>query len=309
MKKFIFIFLILFIITGCEATYTIDIDSDFNENLVVVPNGSEELQNMINYKYVHPAYYDEENYEMDDYDSTSDPYSDDSFFEDLSDNEVFTQAPIKRYNKLMTDRLYYSYTFKDEYQDSFIANYSSGIFSSITSSNSNSYSSISASDFAFIFEEYPALDRITINIKTTKNVISNDADKVSGNTYTWIVSKNNPGRRINITYTDDRYYTQTETNYDFDEFNSSILNILNSNINPDTDDTSDLEEGESKIVNPNNGGGTINPDNSNNDSSSNKTNNNKSSNVVLYVLYTLFFGLIFGIIILRTFKNNIKIKK
>ena len=100
MKKFIFIVLILFIITGCEANYTIDIDSDFNENLVVVPNGSEELQNMINYKYVHPAYYDEENYEMDDYDSTSDPYSDDSFFEDLSDNEVFTQAPIKRYNKL-----------------------------------------------------------------------------------------------------------------------------------------------------------------------------------------------------------------
>ena len=50
MKKFIFIFLILFIITGCEATYTIDIDSDFNENLVVVPNGSEELQNMINYE-------------------------------------------------------------------------------------------------------------------------------------------------------------------------------------------------------------------------------------------------------------------
>ena len=31
MKKIVYLFIALFIITGCEATYTIDIDDNYNE--------------------------------------------------------------------------------------------------------------------------------------------------------------------------------------------------------------------------------------------------------------------------------------
>lgn len=320
MKKCIYLLFILFIVTGCEATYTIDIDRDFNENLIVTPNGSEELNKIFEKKYIYPAYYDEDNYEDNDYDSTDglnidelDPNEvDDDFFEDFTgDNEdPVIEEPVKRYNALITDKLYYYYTFKDDYQDSFIANYATSDFTAINSSSANSYSSISASDFSFIFNEYPELDKITINIRTSKNVVSNNADKVNGSTYTWVVTKNNPGRRIKITYSDDRYYTQTEKSYDFDTFSNSISSILNSDVNPDTDAVSDLEAGESSSdSNNNNPSNNGNNSNNNKDNKSNLSNNDRHSNLVLYVLYTLFFGLIFGIIIFRTFKNNIKIKK
>ena len=340
MKKYICLLFILFIITGCEATYTIDIDNDFYEHLMVVPKNNDELSQLRESRYVYPAYYDEDDYEADAYELTDeidyddeDDDEDDSYFEDLTipfdDSDDTTDTTVKRYNVSVTDRLNYFYTFKEDYQDSYIANFSSGDFTAINSTSDTSYSSISASDFSPIFDEYSDLDKITINIKTNKTVISNDADKVNGNIYTWVISKKNPGRRINIVYTDDRYYTETEVTYDFEDFTNSILNILNSSSNPDTDDESDLEEGETAyngldpdngggIVdpdngggteNPDNGGGTINPNNNNSNSNSDNTKNNSNSNVVLYVLYTLFFGLIFGIIIFRTFKNNIKIRK
>ena len=34
-------------------------------------------------------------------------------------------------------------------------------------------------------------DSVTINIKTNNEVISHNADKVSGNTYTWVINKDN----------------------------------------------------------------------------------------------------------------------
>ena len=39
------------------------------------------------------------------------------------------------------------------------------------------------------FDDYPLLEEVTINIKTDYLVLENNADRVNGNTYTWVFTK------------------------------------------------------------------------------------------------------------------------
>ena len=284
MKK-IFLLIAIFILSGCEVTYTIDVDDDYFENIVITPTDSDEFSEIQMGSYPYNAYYDTDNFE----DVTGDVGSpEDTEIE--NDNIVY-----KKYNTFLTDKLIYSYRFGKDYQDSNIAYRSVDKFIFVDAGDLNTYSYVYANDFSNVFIEYPGLTKLTVNVKTSKKVLKSNADSNSGNVYTWIITRKNQNREVSISFVDERYFKPDE----------NIIQQPDDIIIPDkTDPNSNTD--------PDNGNSTV-LDNDNEKSKSKNDDNKglteKQSKVVLYVLYTLFFGLIFGIIIFRTFKNNIKIKK
>ena len=287
MKKIFYLIIALFIITGCEATYTIDIDDNFNESLVAVPKDVNEVSRMREDYFPYPAFYNPNYSEEDDYvegydRSYNDPNENDNTKDEEIDNYITT--PVERYNVFFGTTLSFNYKFGSNYQDSNIVLTSVGDFDAVNAVGEGTYSKINAKDFTNIFEEYSNLTKLTVNIKTTKRVISNNADSVNGNIYTWVITSKNANRAIEFIYTDERYYA-----------NDTVVDPL-----PEPDNNTD----------PDNGNTIIPDDNNNGKKDNKKTSNNgltkKQSKVVLYVLYALFFALIFGIIVVRTFDKNKK---
>ena len=249
MKKIFIVLFLTFILTGCSAEYTIDIDNGYMENLNVYADTTEEVDTLRTYNYSDPAFYDP------------------NYFED--ELEVLPQ--IERYKTSFNNNIYNaSYKFNDSYDKSNIVNSSVDIFDVYNAYNSHIY----AKDFTKAFAIMQTLNRITINIKTNKSVIGNNADAINGNTYTWIITRDNPNREISF------YFVNP--------------NLKENILNPVIDNNSELE---------NNGSNT--DDNKNqesqnkSDSNSKTTSTNKQNKVLLYVLYVLFFGLIFVIIVFR----------
>ncbi|MBR5662903.1 MAG: hypothetical protein IKX00_04600 [Bacilli bacterium] len=281
MKRILFLLIAIFIISGCEATYTIDVDNDFFESTVITTTDSDEFSEIQMGSYPYKAYYNDDTFE----DITGDVGT-----EIENDNIVY-----KKYNTLLTDKLIYSYRFGEDYQDSNIAYRSVNEFVVIDAKDENAYSKIYANDFSNVFNEYPGLTKLTINVKVSKKVLNSNADSNSGNIYTWIITRKNQNREISISFADERYFNPDE----------NIIQQPDDVIVPDNNDpnsNTDPDNGKSSV--PDNGS-----EKNKNKNTSDKGLTEKQSKVVLYVLYALFFGLIFGIIIFRTFKNNIKIKK
>ena len=291
MKKICFILLALILITGCEATYTIDIDDNFNETLTVVPSNNNERTEINDSYYPYPAYYDSLFSENDD---ALEGYATSIFgIEESSEDEGIapsseTVASVERYNIEFGNALVYSYKFGENYQDSNIALSSLREFDVANASSTSGFSRIYASDFSDIFYNHSNLTKLTVNVKTNKNVIAHNADLVNANVYTWVITKKNQNRNISISYTDDRYYTQIDNpSYTLDPVKDDSNNS-NRNDDPNNDQKENKKD---------------------NKKNNNKQSNKKQSKLVLYILYSLFFTLIFVIIIFRLFKNNIKIKK
>ena len=235
MKKIlVFIFLMLFL-TGCSAEYTINIDNNYTETLKSYPETKLESESMSKYaSYRDPAFYD--------------PY--------YAEDELTEYPQMERYSTSFDGKVHiYTYTFKKQYEKSNIVNSSASNF--VVGRSENSY--VVARDVRKIFNSYSGLKTIKINIITSKEVYSNNADSISGNTYTWIITRDNPNREVSLYYYDKDYH--------YDE-------------------------------NSNNNGHNVKPDNKNNNSSNEPKKSIKSS-TLLYILYSLFFALIFVIIVFR----------
>lgn len=249
MKKILFIIVLALISTGCTAEYTIDIDNGFTETLNLYPDDSEETTLYSKETYRNPAYYNPDRFE----------------------DELVVLPNIERYNTSFLNGKYsLSYKFKDKFEDSNIANSSLENFTVFNSYNAN----IVGEDFTTIFAKYETLNRINVNIKTSKEVVGHNADYVNGNTYTWVVTRDNPHKSVEI------YYINTDY---VDEYSNQNSNN-NQNIDPDPNNN----------VDPNQ-----NNQSNNNEQPNNNTKSESKSNIVLYILYVLFFGLIFVIIIFR----------
>ena len=285
MKKIFYLFISLIVVTGCEATYNIDIDDAFNENLIITPKSAEELSRVSEDYFPYPSFYNPNYSEDDDYvegfnslpNNPDSNYNNDISKDEEDDNYITT--PVERYNVYLGNVLSFSYKFGEKYQDSNIVITSTDEFVVVNAVDGNSYSRIYAKGFSKIFDEYNSLSKLTINVKTSRNVLSHNADLVNGNIYTWIITNKNSNRDINIVYSDDRYYANDDK--------TAPLPVPddNPNVNPNPDVNPDKNSDNNKQ--------------SDNKKTSNKGLNEKQSKVVLYVLYSLFFGLIFVIIIFR----------
>ena len=190
MKKFLF-FICILLLTGCDITYNLDIDDDFVENISMIEDNSANFSyviggtDLISFKNYYVSDFIPIHY--------NDIYYPESHVK-VDGVTYYNKEDLSGYNKIMVNL--------------------NGAFDSIDSlSNSNaiwkgcSNINISKDDDIVIrasgfkvFDDYKIVDTLSVNIKTKYNVTEHNADKVSDDTYTWLITRDNYlNKRIQIT--------------------------------------------------------------------------------------------------------------
>ena len=169
MKKFILV-LFIFILSGCSATYNLEIDGDtFKENIDIIINKSE-IPNDNSLEF---------GVEQDD---PITPFLN-------GENSVFFSNPNVYYNKKVEEfGDYYSVNMNYQYRASEFkdSNSLNMCFDSFEFDDSKNYYIHAEGAFYCL---YP--NTLSISIKTRNKVIKNNADEIKGNVYTWIIDNNN----------------------------------------------------------------------------------------------------------------------
>ena len=216
MKRLLILFVSIFILSGCEAVYNIDIDNDFEETIIVNPANASEQEELKKMNFKYPAFYDPNRVE----------------------DECEVLEDIPRYDMQLTDKLQYTYKFKGLYDKSNIANMSVYNFFVYYSNDSERESRINAKNFSNVFYYYPELTKLTLNVKTTNPVSYNNADSVNGNVYTWIINRNNSEREISIVFKNNKKYSHTTNNGGNNNSNNNGGSSVNPNVDPNNDPNS-----------------------------------------------------------------------
>jgi len=183
LKRYIIFFTVLLFVTGCHANYNLTIDDSFKENLSVTESDSRNYNHVLN-GFTLPGYRDyyltkEFPYHY------NDPYMVETNYK--FDNVSYYDAKDLSNNGQIGLSL--SADFKDI--DSF--SNSNIVWKTCKNKNislNNNVLKISVSGFNYI-GDYDILDSVTVNINSDYKVISSNADKVSGNKYSWIIDKDN----------------------------------------------------------------------------------------------------------------------
>lgn len=185
IKKILFISLILWFVTGCDATYNVEIYNDsYKEDATIVENDSQNWDDNSSGFTPRELIYNE--YKLDNYFYTKTLIDDDTSlglnykgnfdFESFSTNSIGFRC--------------YEYVRVLNENDSII----------IITSNKN-----------LCYERYKWLDKLTVNVKTNHKVLNHNADAVNNETYTWHLTKENSlDRIIKIELAEDEYVS----NYD-----------------------------------------------------------------------------------------------
>lgn len=178
-KRIILLIIAVLLTTGCTCEYNLTIDNNtYHEKIILTGTTSEEITNFSN-KWQIPV--DKEEYNSiggdtnSGVDVTGDIYEYSKTGNNLVFNYDFTTSGIN--NSTAISQCYSKATIT-AYQDSII---------------------ISTSDKVNCFDRYAPLTNLKINITTTKQVKSHNADSVNGNTYTWNVNSTNANNKpINL---------------------------------------------------------------------------------------------------------------
>lgn len=176
MKKRINILLIMLLLTtGCTCEYNLRIDNDtYKEEVILKADNSEELSNFNNKWQI------------------SIDKNESNIGTDPSATEEPTSNGMYKYN-LTGNNLVFTYTFPiNQYTYSTAV---SKCYNNLTTTNYNNSIIISTSSNAICFDNYPNLNNVIVNITVDRNVISNNADSVSGKTYTWNLNKSNANNK------------------------------------------------------------------------------------------------------------------
>lgn len=181
--KLILIIMVMFLLSGCEANYSLYIDKDvFNETTTVLANSGElntyDSQTYLTMKQKIDLYY-KKYVDIVYQNPYYNPYLDDP------------QKGINYYNKELINNgkgygFKYSYNFnKENYLNSNIINTFFKNNNSVL--NDNKYI---LNVYTFNgFERYNDLTQVTINITTDLEVKKSNADSVYDNVYTWTITK------------------------------------------------------------------------------------------------------------------------
>ena len=183
MKKKLYILIMIIILaTGCTCRYDLTIDNNTYKEIITLNASTNEEINDFNRKWAIP--FDKNNF-----------YSGDS-----NVDSSYAQS-IYKYN-MNNNHLIFTHDFiKNDYIDSTAVN---ACYKTLSISSYNGSTIISTSNKVDCFETYPNLTNLVVNITVDKEVTSNNADRVSGNTYTWNVNKNNSQKKgINLTFIND----------------------------------------------------------------------------------------------------------
>ncbi len=197
MKKgFLLIVAILFL-SGCTVEYTVNFTKD-SANESVILNG------VTNEMFPVEAYTNEQGASEEPVEIEGVEYYD--ITKNANATNLTYKFPMDRYSESKGVNLCYKNVSINIMED--------GYYNLIT----NKYNSC--------IDYYPELEQITINLKFTNdfNIIRNNADKVDGNTYTWIIDRNNYNNKgIELSYAFKEENEEEQINE-----NHNILIILGS---------------------------------------------------------------------------------
>lgn len=185
MKKLILLILVIFFVTGCDATYNLTInkatiieelqiyEDDINkwedENNLFSVSFKEAIENNLNYKL--GVFFDEQ---LEDY------------VEDNPNYVFYNPKKIDKKNKL---GIIYNYRFNiDDYNRAY---FPKNCFDNIKVYSNNGYITISTSKGFKCIGNDIGLSNLTINIKTKYEVEKNNADSQDGNIYSWEINESN----------------------------------------------------------------------------------------------------------------------
>lgn len=181
-KKIIFLVIFLFTLTGCEINYNLDIDKD---NLVetTTATGNSEDENE-NFELSSQLLYDE-------YINKPIPTFNDVIIQAESNDKLKGITYYKTEDLSNGSNLGIKYNGKfnfDTITKSTIINYAYPDFS-VKLKDDNLI--LETGKRFKLFEQFPNLEKVTINIKTHKKVISSNADKINNHIHTWIITRDN----------------------------------------------------------------------------------------------------------------------
>ena len=200
MKKLFFLFFLLLLMTGCSATYNLEIkDNSYIENIDITLEKIEEN-----------AYFESD---------VKIPVNKNSFLSGDPDPNIEASENIKFYDYVKkNDGVKFSSLFE---LSSF--SFSGAIYSCYDKLNAYHRGGniiISTSSRAVCFDNYSNLNKITVNITVDKKVKSHDADKVSDNVYTWYLTPDNP-KAINLVMESQSNYSSSLKSSSFDKGSQS----------------------------------------------------------------------------------------
>ena len=177
-KRILLIIMILLLTTGCTCEYNLTIEGNtYKEKVIITPENSDELS-AFNQKWEIPIDKDE--------------------YEKISGFDNENEVDTKVYNyKFSSNQLIFNNDFNRSNISKSTAAYN--CYNKVTISNYNNTTIISTSSKADCFDKHPPLTNVKVTIKVDREVISNNADSVSGNIYTWNINKENANNKsINL---------------------------------------------------------------------------------------------------------------
>ena len=171
MKRLLCLLFLLFVLTGCDVEYNLKIAGDvYTENInISVPNTGNwktivnNVSNMKQISYINES-------------------SGDKYYYDLDINKDENKYKIKydykfnKYNIINSsaiNRCYNIVGIEDSDEDNSMTFYTNTIFKCLYT------------------DGVQVIDKATINIITPLKVLDNNADKVDGNKYTWVIDETN----------------------------------------------------------------------------------------------------------------------
>ena len=171
--KYLSLIFCLFCLCGCSVVYNLELtDNDLKEQAIISGAGIEDATLQKLTVYPLPVNIDVSCFL--DYDSLEDAKEKDpgvQYYDVESDEkELKLSTGLKKHT----------------YQNSRIAN---NLFNSMNVNNYDQMFSIYGFNGLLAFDLYPELEKVTVNITVDKKVVEHDADKVSGNTYTWVFDR------------------------------------------------------------------------------------------------------------------------
>lgn len=177
MKRKLWLVCILVLLSGCTVNYNVEFDGNTVKENINGTVSNLELFDDENRTDVNPYYYR-------------------LYFEQpslIDDDNALYEKEIKDLND--EKEFNFSYTYFDNYAKSKIINY---CFSEKIIEEDDSYFHVKLSgDFLCLYSE-----SVTINVTSAYKVFEHNADKVKGNTYTWVIdSKENADIEFGVSKT------------------------------------------------------------------------------------------------------------
>ena len=185
IKKLLFVFLIIFLLTGCEAVYNIEInDNNYVKDELIVFDSEDAIVTGLNKKYkdLFDGIFNTLNLPIDDTDTGFTERSTKLPGHEYYEKEIYSEGNnygIRYYYHYLNNTYGKSPIFIPFYHYSIDINGTGAILDSGEAAK------------CYIYEKEPLLDKLTINVKTNYKVVNNNADSVNNNIYTWVLTRDN----------------------------------------------------------------------------------------------------------------------